>query len=207
MLEEKRKKFKKIETLIGGIFSKLGLTPNQYTLISLFFVILSFCSLVSVNLILPEHINYVLGLALIFFLLATILDFIDGAVAKFTQKETKKGAYLDTICDRYVEGVILLGFLFLPLKEFFLLPAQVWIFLALFGSLITTYAKAAAKEKELTKIEIKKGLFGRAERIILISLAILLGIFNLSWMIYPIIVLAILTNFTAFQRIYLALRD
>jgi len=205
MLEEKRKKFKKIETLIGGIFSKLGLTPNQYTLISLFFVILSFCSLVSVNLILPEHINYVLGLALIFFLLATILDFIDGAVAKFTQKETKKGAYLDTICDRYVEGVILLGFLFLPLKEFFLLPAQVWIFLALFGSLITTYAKAAAKEKELTKIEIKKGLFGRAERIILISLAILLGIFNLSWLIYPIIILAVLSNLTALQRIYLSL--
>jgi len=33
-----------------------------------------------------------------------------------------------------------------------------------------------------------------------------LGIFNLSWIIYPIIVLAILTNITAFQRIYLALK-
>jgi len=195
MLQEQRAKFKKIETLIGGIFSKLGLTPNQYTLISIFFAIISFYFLINVNLV----------LALIFFLLAAFLDFIDGAVAKFTQKETKRGAYLDTICDRYVEGIILLGFLFLPLLPVFL-SAKVWIFLALFGSFLTTYAKAAAKEKDLVTEELKKGLFGRAERIILISLAMFLGIFNLSWIIYPIIVLAILTNITAFQRIYLALK-
>jgi len=196
MLEEKREKFWKISEKTGEIFSKLGLSPNQYTLISLFFVILSFYFLIKIKLI----------LALVFFLLAAFLDFIDGAVAKFTQRETKKGAYLDTICDRYVEGIILLGFLFLPLKGFFLLPAQIWIFLAFFGSLMTTYAKAAAKEKELIAEELKKGLFGRAERIILISLAIFLGIFNFSLIIYPIIILAIFSNLTAIQRIILNLR-
>ena len=196
MLEEKREKFKKISDWTGSIFSKLGLTPNQYTLISLLFVIISFSFLINLNLV----------LALIFFLLAALLDFIDGAVAKFTQRETKKGAYLDTISDRYVEGIILLGFLFLPLKGFFFLPAEVWIFLALFGSFLTTYSKAAAKEKELTQLELKNGFLGRAERIILIFLAILLGIFNLFWTIYPIVILAVLSNLTAFQRIYLALR-
>jgi phosphatidylglycerophosphate synthase len=195
MLEEKREKFKKIEVKTGEIFSKLGLTPNQYTLISLFFVILVFYFLIKVNLI----------EGLIFFLFATILDFIDGAVARFTKKATKKGAYLDTISDRYVEGIILLGFLFLPLTDF-LLPAKIWIFLAFFGSLMTTYAKAAAKEKELVAEELKKGLLDRGERVILISLAIIIGIFNLSWLIYPIIILAIFSNITAFQRIYLALK-
>ncbi|PJA84313.1 MAG: CDP-alcohol phosphatidyltransferase family protein, partial [Candidatus Nealsonbacteria bacterium CG_4_9_14_3_um_filter_37_13] len=125
--------------------------------------------------------------------------------AKFLEKKTKKGAYLDTISDRYVEGIILLGFLFLPLADF-LLPAKIWIFLAFFGSLMTTYSKAAAKEKELTQKELKKGLLGRAERIILISLAIFLGIFNLSWMLYPIIFLAVFSNLTALQRIYLSLK-
>lgn len=196
MLEEKREKFKKISEKMGEAFAKLGLSPNQYTLFSLFFVLISFYFLTSKNLV----------LALIFFVIASVLDFIDGAVAKFTQRETKKGAYLDTICDRYVEGIILLGFLFLPLKGFFLLPAQVWVFLAFFGSLMTTYAKAAAKEKELVESELKKGLLGRAERVILISLSILLGIFNLSWIIYPIIILAIFSNITALQRIYLSLR-
>jgi len=196
MLEAKREKFKGVSQKTGQFFSKFGSTPNQYTLISLLFVVISFSFLINLNLV----------LALIFFLSAAFLDFIDGAVAKFTQRETKKGAYLDTICDRYVEGIILLGFLFLPLKGFFLLPAQVWVFLAFFGSLMTTYAKAAAKEKELVESELKKGLLGRAERVILISLSILLGIFNLSWIIYPIIILAIFSNITALQRIYLSLR-
>jgi len=195
MLEEKREKFKELSQKTGEIFSKLGLTPNQYTLISLFFALISFYFLIKINLV----------LALIFFLPAAFLDFIDGAVAKFTQRETKKGAYLDTISDRYVEGIILLGFLFLPLADF-LLPAKIWIFLAFFGSLMTTYSKAAAKEKELTQKELKKGLLGRAERIILISLAIFLGIFNLSWMLYPIIFLAVFSNLTALQRIYLSLK-
>ena len=197
MLEEKREKFKKIENRVGEIFSKLKLSPNQLTFNSIIFAIFSFCFLINQNLI----------WALIFFTFTAFFDFIDGAVARFLKMETKKGAYLDTICDRYVEGIILLGFLFLPLKEFLFLPAEVWIFFAFFGSLITTYAKAAAKEKELVREELKKGLFGRGERIILIFLTIFLGIFNFSWMIYPIIVLAILSNFTAIQRIYLGFKS
>jgi len=195
MMEQKRVKFKKIEIKVGEIFSKLGLTPNQYTLLSLFFVILSFCFLIKVNLV----------LAFIFFVPAAALDSVDGAVARFLQKATKKGAYLDTICDRYVEGIILLGFLFLPLPDFFL-PAKFWIFLALFGSFLTTYAKAAAKEKGVTQTEIKKGFLTRPERIILIVISLILGVFNPSWIIYPIIILAILSNVTALQRIYLTLK-
>ena len=85
------------------------------------------------------------------------------------------------------------------------MPAKIWIFLAFFGSLMTTYAKAAAKEKELVSEELKKGLLGRAERVILISLAMFLGIFNLSWIIYPIVILAVFSNITAIQRIFLSL--
>lgn len=195
MLSDNREKFKKIESIIGKIFSKVGLTPAQFTLLSLFFVILSLYFLTKIDLV----------LAFIFFLLASFLDLIDGNVAKITGRETKKGAYLDTICDRYVDGIILLGFLFLPLPPLFL-PAEIWIFLALLGSLMTTYSKAAAKEKELVTEELKKGLFGRPERIILIFIAMVLGIFDISLVIYPIIILAIFSNLTALQRIYLFLR-
>jgi len=195
MLEEKRKKFNVLSQKTGWIFSKFALTPNHYTLSSLFFILISFYLLINLHLV----------FALIFFLLASFLDFIDGAVAKFSKKTTKKGAYLDTISDRYGEGIILLGFLFLPLPDF-LLAAEIWIFLALFGSLMTTYSKAAAKEKELTLEELKKGFLGRPERVILISLAMFLGIFNFFWAIYPIVFLAVFSNFTALQRIYLTLK-
>ena len=80
MLEEKREKFKIISEKVGQIFSKFSLTPNQYTLISLCFVLVSFYFLINKNLV-P---------ALIFFLLVSVLDFIDGAVARALKKETKK---------------------------------------------------------------------------------------------------------------------
>lgn len=195
MLTERKEKFKKIENKTGEIFSKL-LTPNQYSLISIFFAFLCFLFLVKNNLV----------FALVFFFIASFLDFIDGAVARITQRATKKGAYLDTICDRYVEGVIYLGLLFLPLPRV-LFPAYVWIFLAFFGSLLTTYSKAAAKEKEIIEKELKKGFVGRGERMILTFLALFLGIFNLSWMLYLIVILAILTNITALQRISLVLKS
>lgn len=194
MLEQKRKDFKNIEKVIGKSFSKFGLEPNDYSLISVFFAILSFYFLTVINL----------PLALIFFILAGFLDLVDGAVARIRKKATKKGAFVDTICDRYVEGIILLGFLFLPLPSI-IIPANIWIFLAFFGSLMTTYSKAAAKEKELVTQELKKGFFGRGERIILLLLAMILGVFNFSLIIYPLIILAIFSNLTAFQRIFLAL--
>jgi phosphatidylglycerophosphate synthase len=191
MLSENRKKFEIISEKIGKIFSKTGLSPNTFTLISLFFAIISSLFLIKINLI----------LASVFFLFAAFLDLIDGAVAKFTNSATKKGAYLDTIFDRYVEGIILLGFLFLPLQKIYL-DAKLWIFLSLFGSFMSTYAKAAGKEKDILKEELKKGLLERPERLFLIFLSLILGIFNFSWMIYPIIFLAIFSNFTAVQRIY-----
>ena len=147
-----------------------------------------------------------LFLALIFFLLAGILVLVDGAVARTTKKATKKGAFIDTICDRYVEGIILLGFLFLPLP-YIIFSSKVWIFLAFFGSLMTTYSKAAAKEKELVVKELRRGFFGRGERMILLSLAMVFGVFNFSLVIYPLIILAIFSNLTAFQRIYLSLTN
>ena len=80
MLTEKREKLQKVENKIGKIFSEF-LKPNQYTLLSLVFILFCFFSLVKNNL----------ALALIFFLISAFLDFIDGAVARFTKKATKKG--------------------------------------------------------------------------------------------------------------------
>lgn len=195
MLEEKREKFKFISKNIGIFFSKTGLHPHFFTLVALFFAGFCLFYLVKNNLI----------LAIIFFVLAGFCDLIDGAVARITLKSSKVGAYLDTIIDRYVEVIILAGFFFLPLPKI-LISASVWIFLCLFGSLLTTYAKAAAHEKGLIKKELKKGLLGRPERMILIFSAMVLGIFNLSWLVYLLIILAIFSNLTALQRISFALR-
>ena len=144
-------------------------------------------------------------MAIIFFIIAGFLDFVDGAVARYKNIATEMGAYLDTIADRYVEAILLFGMLFLSLPKI-LLPSYIWIFLILFGSILTTYAKAAAKEKDLVFQELKGGILSRGERIILLIISLILGIFNFFWMAYLLIIIAILTNFTALQRILMAIR-
>lgn len=195
MLEEKRELFEKITQKSNKYFSLIKISPSIFTLTSLIFAILSFVFLLKNNLVLASP----------FFILAAFLDWLDGKIAQATKKITKLGAYLDTIIDRYVEGVVLLGFLFLPLPKF-IFPSSIWIFLALFGSLLTAYSKAARKEKGLSQEKSKFSLAGRAERIILITLSMILGIFNLNWMIYLIFALAIISNFSALQRIFFTIK-
>jgi phosphatidylglycerophosphate synthase len=196
MLDLYKERFKKFEIGVSKFFSRFPLTPNQYTILSLFFAFIFFYFLVKKNLL----------FALIFFFLSGILDFIDGAVARYKNLSTKRGAYLDTIIDRYVEGLFLLGILFLPFQKV-ILPGYCWVFLILFGSLLTTYAKASAKEKELTINELKGGILSRGERIILFLLLLILGIIDPSFklMTYLLILIALLSNISALQRIFSAL--
>ncbi|MBU0546750.1 MAG: CDP-alcohol phosphatidyltransferase family protein [Patescibacteria group bacterium] len=195
MLSEKREQFKKLEAIVGDFFSKF-LTANQYSGLAILMALFFLKFIISGNL----------KVALIFLITTSFLDFVDGAVARKTNTASNKGAYLDTILDRYVEAIVLFSFLFLPLPKL-LFPSYVWILFTLLGSFMTTYAKAAGKEKEILKTELKKGLIGRGERMILESLAILFGIFNFNWTLFCIIILAILSNITAFQRIYLVLNN
>ena len=140
-----------------------------------------------------------------FFIIASFIDIIDGSVARVTESVTELGAYLDTIMDRYVEGIIIFGLLFIDLPQIFV-PSYIWIFLYFFGGIMTTYAKAAAKEKNLVETEIRGGLLERAERLIILFIGILLAHFNPIWLSITIIILAFLTNVTAVQRIYIAIR-
>ena len=196
MLEERKSQFKKWERATGSFLSKLPFSANTYTISSIFFALLA-------SYLLFQH--HLLASFFIFFF-AGIFDLVDGAVARFQEKTSKQGAYLDTIFDRYVEGIMLLSFLFLPLPEV-LLPSSYWILFALFGSLMTTYAKAAAKEKELINKENRKGFFGRPERIITLFTALFLLNFNFLYSTYLIILLAILSNLTELQRIAVNLRE
>lgn len=193
MLDIYRKKFKPLEEKTGAFFSKLPLVPNHYTILSIVFVLACAVSVISAHF----------TMAFFFFLSAGILDFVDGAVARKKNIASPFGAYLDTIADRYVEAIVLLSFLFLSLPQFFL-PGFVWIFLALFGSTMTTYAKAAAFEKQLSKTELKGGLMSRAERLVFYLAALAFLGYNFLWTTVAVAALAILSNITALQRIYAA---
>jgi len=194
-LYEKRQKFSKLSVRIGTVFSRIGLSPNQWTIFSLVPVLAAFYFLTQ------EQFLW----AGVFFIISAFLDMVDGAVARVTGRVTKQGAYLDTIVDRYIEGIIVFGLLFANLPVF-MFPAYVWIFLYFFGSLMTTYAKAAAKEKGLVEKELKGGLLERAERLIILFAGILLAHFDPFYLTSILVVLALLTNISALERAAIAWR-
>ena len=194
MMFARRRKFSGMSERIGRIFSRIPLTPNAWTLLSLILAILVFYFLVQQNFLVSA----------ILLLLAGFVDLVDGAVARYAHRVTKLGAYLDTIVDRYVEAIVIFGLLFISMPVLFV-PAYFWIFLYFLGAFMTTYAKASAKEKGVGE-EIRGGILERAERLILLFVGILLAVFDVSYLLYVIILLALLSNVSALQRILRAFR-
>ncbi len=196
MLYATRERFEKLSVKIGIAFSKIPLTPNQWTIVSLIPAILAAYFLAK------DMFLYAAGL----FILASFLDLVDGSVARVRGMASKFGAYLDTIVDRYVEALIVFALLFVALPSTgFFLPIKAWILLYLFGGMMTTYAKSAAKEKEIIEgNELKGGLLERAERLIILFLGIVAAAFDPIWLSYAVVLLAVLTNISALQRIWIA---
>ncbi|UCD07345.1 MAG: CDP-alcohol phosphatidyltransferase family protein [Candidatus Aenigmatarchaeota archaeon] len=195
-LYKRREIFSSFSVKVGIVFSRIGLSPNQWTFLTIVPAIIALYFLVEKQFL----------VAAIFFIISAFIDLVDGSVARVMGKTSRLGAYLDTIMDRYVEGVIVFALLFSGLPGFYL-PAYAWIFIYIFGSLMTTYAKSAAKEKELVYEELKGGLLERAERMVILFIGILLASIQPVYLTYVIVILAVLSNISALQRIWIATRE
>lgn len=193
----------KISIKIGLLFSKLGLSPNAWTILSLIPAFLGFLFLLEGRLL----------IAATFFILSGFVDAIDGAVARVTGSVTNLGAFLDGVVDRYVEILLYLGLLFFltnnSIQEVFI-PHQYWISLLIFGALMPTFVRAYADHRNVvTEPEDHRkmgGLVERAERLILLLAGMVLGYFNPVYLIYLVVVVTVLANVTALQRIVFVIR-
>jgi len=188
--ENKRKAFYNFSVKLGMFFSNIPLTPNQWTALSLVPAILA------AYLLTQEYF----ATAGVLFFAALFIDWIDGSVAKVVGKANAKGAYVDTIIDRYVEGIVVFGLLFAALPDFFI-PIRGWILIMLCGFFFSTYAKAASAEKGIMKEEHIGSFLNRAERTIILGAGILLAGLGPIYLTYVIVALAVLTNLAAIQRI------
>ncbi len=138
-----------------------------------------------------------------FVLLGGLFDIFDGRVARLSGLGSKFGAFYDSTLDRISETVVFLGMLSLY-NDYRLELGDVGmiylIMLAMAGSQMISYTRARA---EAMGIDCRVGLMPRAERIVLIGTSALF--FGESWdglvLKGVILVLAVLTNLTAFQRI------
>jgi phosphatidylglycerophosphate synthase len=149
------------------------------------------------------HLDHVRWAGL-FVILGGIIDIFDGRVARETGLASKFGSFLDSTLDRLSEIVVFLGLLSLY-NQYGREMADVWmvyvIMIAMGGSLMVSYTRARA---EALGLDCDTGIMQRAERVVLLGGGSL--IFGLMWdglvLKWVIIILAVSTVLTAFQRIW-----
>ena len=128
--------------------------------------------------------------------LAMPLNGLDGPLARNIGVHSKWGAFLDSTLDRYAEAAILLG-----VSWYFLQRGENWhvlaTFAALLGSLMVSYARARA---ESIGVKGDVGLFSRFGRFLILVAGLLFAAITPWAPVVMVWALAILSNFTAIQR-------
>ena len=126
-------------------------------------------------------------------ILAGLFDMLDGEVARVTRTETQFGAFYDSVIDRYSDIIILQGLMVWFARQN-RLEYVVLVGVVFMGAVMTSYARARAESLITT---CKVGFMERPERIVLLIIG---GLTNrmeaVLW------VLAVLGNWTVFNRIY-----
>lgn len=174
--------FKGILDPIGAFLNRLGLTPNTITLLGL--------AGTTFGAYLIAQGKMTTGA---FVLLASVLvDAFDGTMARLRGEPSDFGAFVDSVSDRYAELVTFGGLLYFFLTQNDT-PGVVVSFIAAAGSVLVSYVKARAEGLGFTA---KVGILTRLERYIVL---IPLLVFNQPFL--AVVVIAVLANITAYQRI------
>lgn len=134
------------------------------------------------------------------------LDIIDGRVARRVNTASARGAFLDSVIDRYADSLAFLGF-----AVFFRGSWVLWaVLFALIGCLMVSYARARG---EGLGVPCHVGLLQRPERYVILGFGTIFGTLlehiTGPWVagqpyllvVATIVGLAMLVNFTALQRV------
>ena len=174
------------------LFQAVGLTPNAITLLGFAVCVVSACLVASGWLLWG-------GVA---FLAGSILDLMDGALARLTGRETPFGALLDSVFDRLGEAALFVGLGIYALRADHSDEYRALFITALLLALIFSQGVSYLRARgEGLGVFTRAGLMTRTERVILLGIGLLLG--WIPWLLFGILVLmAAVSCFTLFQRMF-----
>ena len=183
-IAEIERRVKRMAEKLARPLAGIGVTANHVTLAG--FV----TALPVAFLIATDH----LAVGGIMLLLVSILDTLDGAVARVRDEITEFGAFLDSTLDRYVEiayyGSLIWVFLGRDNSSALLVS-----FVVLFSSIMVSYTRARA---EGLGCDGKVGILQRPERLVLLGVGLILS----DWLLIPVLwIMAVVTNVTVLQRV------
>jgi CDP-diacylglycerol--glycerol-3-phosphate 3-phosphatidyltransferase len=172
---------------IVRILSRTGVSPNALTVTGFLL------SAVTAWVLATGHLF--LGGFLVLF--SAWFDMLDGALAKMIGMTTRFGALLDSTVDRFSEAVLFLGLL-IHYADRDEMAMVVLIYVAIMGSQMVSYTRARAEGLGL-KAEV--GILARPERIVLLTLGLLLTSAFSGALVVIMWILAVGTNLTALYRL------
>jgi CDP-diacylglycerol--glycerol-3-phosphate 3-phosphatidyltransferase len=182
-----------VRTLARDRLIESRLTPNAISLTGLVLNIAA-AVLITQRLFVLAGITFIIG---------SVMDTLDGRYSRMSGKGTPFGAFLDSTLDRAEEGIVLtaIAAYFAKYKADDLAVAAVVI--SVLGSLLVSYTRARA---EALGVECKVGVANRAVRVVILSIGLVFakgaGLGDFSLLKPAIYVLAVLTSFTVFQRVF-----
>ena len=183
-----REYFQKFIDPVAHFFSTKKISPNAITIIG-------FLLMTIVAFVLAQGYLFWGGVLITVF---ALFDALDGTLARMTKQTSRFGAFLDSTLDRYAEAVIYLGLFIYSINQNQTMDI-ILIYATVVGSLMVSYARARA---EGIGVPLKDGVFTRFERIFVLVVGLLFN-WLFGWLTLVLWLLAILSNFTAVQRMYL----
>lgn len=183
LLNKLRDKLAAIVNTAARPFIVIGVPPNALTVSSMMILLIgAFFFAFSTDIL----------LYLVFIATSSILDALDGAVARATGKASRFGAFLDSTVDRVNDAILILSLGFLRLN-------QLCILVFLVASFLVSYIRARAESLGVGLAGI--GLIERPERIL--GVILVLASYRVSPRLAEalLLVLTILSVVTVVQRI------
>jgi len=171
---------------LAGLVVKLGLHrvhPNVYTILGLLLALLAPPS---------AYMGY-FALALILIVLSSLMDVMDGLVARVSGLQSKWGAFLDSLSDRVSDASYILTLALIGLD---------WrlCYVLLVLSYLVSYSRARG---EGLGVQLKGvGLIERQERVVAVLLIALIAWVDVWAATIALAILTVLTAITVAQRVF-----
>ncbi len=178
---------RKMSEPMAQLLAKTRVTPNQMTWTAFGIALMSF-----VSFLLGQNI---IGGLLV--QLSSIVDGIDGSLARLKGVTSEFGGFLDSVLDRYADILIVLGLTVWSLSHE--TYPEIWIagFLAIAGTICISYTRARISPNHQHFFD--KGLKSLASRDIRLFLIMLGAVIGQAY--FCLITIAVLTNLVVFYRL------
>lgn len=172
---------------LARLAANAGLSPNQATALSTGVAL-------TVPLLFVANQPRLAGAAI---QAASVVDGVDGDLARLTSRSTRFGAVLDAVTDRYADAAIIGGMTYWSVRHEQKPATRIVGLSALVGSLMVSYSRARVEAE--TGESLDRGAFGYATRDVRLLIAAMGSAARRTY--WTLLTLAVLTNLSVAWRL------